>query len=97
VVGPDEYRVDGGSPYPTEGSGIETRLQMLRSGNPQCEISRIGMIGGYGEPYVRVQAGGRAGAVLNFSMVGNDSQPIDMCAAWPPPSPPAVSKKWLTC
>lgn len=102
VVGPDEYRVGGGSPYPTEDSGIEARLQMLRSGNPQCEINRIGMIGGYGEPYVRVQAGGRAGAVLNFSMVGNDPQPNKYvqiqtwCAAWSPPSPPTISKTWLT-
>lgn len=102
VVGPDEYRVGGGIPYPTEDSGIEAHLQWLRSGNPQCEINRIGMIGGYGEPYVRVQAGGRAGAVLNFSMVGNDPQPNKhvqiqtWCAAWSPPSPPTVSKTWVT-
>lgn len=101
LVGPDEYRVAGGEPYPTEESGIEALLQRLRGGNPQCEINRVGMVGGHGEPYVRIQGNGRTGAVLNFSMVGNNPQPNKYvqiqtwCAAWSPPSPPRIDNFWV--
>lgn len=92
VVGPVQYRVGGGSPYPSEDAGIEAHLQALRTGNPQCDITRQGMIGSYGEPYVHVQWGGRNGTVLNFSMVGNNPQPNKYvqiqtwCSAWSPRS-----------
>ncbi|MET4571294.1 RHS repeat-associated protein [Stenotrophomonas rhizophila] len=101
VVGPDEYRVGGGQPYPSEESGIEALLQRLRAGNPQCEIIRVGMVGGHGEPYVRVQGSGRTGTVFDFSNVGNDPQPNkyvqiqSWCAAWSPPSPPRIDKFWV--
>lgn len=101
VVGPDEYRVGGGQPYPSEESGIEALLQRLRAGNPQCEIIRVGMVGGHGEPYVRVQGGGRRGTIFDFSNVGNDPQPNkyvqiqSWCAAWSPPSPPRIDKFWV--
>lgn len=101
VVGPDEYRVGGGAPYPTEDSGIEAHLQRLRAGNPQCEHTRLGMIGAHGEPYVSVLWGGRKGTVRNFSLVGNDPQPNryvqiqTWCSAWSPPSPPRVDKVWV--
>jgi RHS repeat-associated protein len=101
VVGPDEYRVGGGAAYPTEDSGIAALLQRYRSANPQCEYTRLGMIGSHGEPYVHVQWGGRSGTVLNYSMVGNDPQPNryvqiqTWCSAWSPPSPPRVDKVWV--
>lgn len=101
VVGPDEYRVAGGAPYPTEDSGIEAYLQRLQAGNPQCEHTRLEMIGSHGEPYVSVEWGGRKGTVRNFSLVGNDPQPNryvqvqTWCAAWSPPNPPRIDKVWV--
>lgn len=102
VVGPLEYRAGGSGSYPTEDLAIEALLQQFRSGNPQCQIDRVGLIGRYGEPYVHIRWAGRSGTILNYSMAGNDPQPNKYvqiqtwCPAWSPPSPPQIGKYWLT-